>query len=90
LAASRKAIRSKATIASRFLVLFLAFQFHQAISNSSFITSVSKRYLMIYAGFPPTILYAETSFTTTDLLAIIDPLPIFTPGIIFSQPLPNI
>src|SRR5690606_31331579 len=56
------------------LLLFLIYGIIEQNSISFLIYSFL--YFITFAGFPPTIAYAGTSFVTTDPAAMIDPLPI--------------
>src|SRR5690606_18868613 len=50
-----------------------------------FYESPSNLFLIIRAGFPPTILKSETSLVTIEPAAIITPFPMFTPGRIITR-----
>ena len=64
----------------KFFVIFLTSQFHHLIFKRCFIVISSNLFLINLAGLPATIVYALTSFVTTELAPIIAPSPILTPG----------
>ena len=64
---------------SRLSLNHLMSRFHQHDANILFLVSSLKRYLIIFAGTPPTIAYGGTSFVTTLPIAIIAPVDTLTP-----------
>ena len=66
----------------KFFLTVLSSQFHHCISTNFLITSAGKRFLISFAGTPPTIVYGGTSLVTTALAAIMAPSPICTPCMI--------
>ena len=70
---------SPRTIASIFPVIF---QYQNATIEFAIILELFhlKISFILFAGFPPTIVYGATSLVTTDLAAMIAPSPIFIPA----------
>ena len=77
---SRNLLTSFEVSISRFVVTFSIGQSHHFILSKRSIISLSNLFRINFAGFPPTIEYGSTSFTTTEFDTIIKPLPIFIPG----------
>ena len=68
-------------------ISFIDLSHHFNFNNSSIISS-SNLFLIIFAGFPPTIEYGGTSLVTTEPFPTITPSPIFIPGkIVTSSPI---
>ena len=69
----------KIMICGRNCRIFSTGQFHHSSCFNFLMVSSSKRFLISFAGMPPTTVYGGTSFVTTALAPMIAPSPIWTP-----------